>query len=109
MVPIVFAGSGGAAEIVTAAEGGIIYEKQKPECLAKALRDTLELGREEKVYLINNGRSWMAEKCSPQICGQTIFNIFSSVCDLRSRIVHNVDETKLRAFEMPRNGSRTYS
>lgn len=79
-VPIVFAGSGGAAEIVAAANGGVIYENQEPECLAEALRDALKLADEEKNRLINNGRLWMAKNCSPIIYGRVISNILSSIC-----------------------------
>lgn len=80
-IPIVFAGSGGAAEIVAAAKGGILYEKQEPDCLAKALCYALKLGDEEKVRLINNGRLWMAENCHPKTYSQAISRIFLSICE----------------------------
>lgn len=84
-VPVVFAGSGGAAEIVAAAKGGIIYEKQEPQYLAEAIRDALELGREERARLISNGRSWMAKNCDPKIYGEIMSKIFSNVRELQGR------------------------
>lgn len=81
IVPVVFSGSGGAAEVVAASKGGIIYEKQEPEFLARALRDALELCGDEKARLINNGRSWMAKNCCPKIYGEAMSKIFSSIFD----------------------------
>jgi glycosyltransferase involved in cell wall biosynthesis len=77
-VPVVFAGSGGAAEIVTAAKGGILYERQKPESLARALQDALELDHEQRARFVNNGRSWMAKNCNPELYGVAVSAILSS-------------------------------
>lgn len=79
-VPVVFAGSGGAAEIVTAARGGILYGEQKPESLARALRDALELDHEQRTRFVNNGRSWMAKNCNLEIYGEAVSTILSGAC-----------------------------
>lgn len=76
-VPIVFSGSGGAAEIVAAANGGILYEEQRPESLARALQGALELDHEQRARLVNNGRSWMAKNCNPSSYGQAVSAILS--------------------------------
>jgi hypothetical protein len=78
VVPVVFAGSGGAAEVVTAAQGGILYDEQTPEILAKALREALELDREQAAQLVNNGRLWMAEQCDTKAYGEKISKILRS-------------------------------
>ena len=76
----VFAGSGGAAEIVAAANGGILYEQQTPESLALALRDALELDQEQRARLIRNGRSWMARNCGPETYGEALSTILMGAC-----------------------------
>jgi glycosyltransferase involved in cell wall biosynthesis len=78
-IPVVFSGSGGAAEIVAAAKGGILYEEQTPESLARVLRDALELDQEQRAVLIGNGRSWMAENCNPEMYGEMLSEILGSV------------------------------
>jgi glycosyltransferase involved in cell wall biosynthesis len=77
-VPIVFAGSGGAAEIVAASRGGLIYDEQTPEALAGALHDALALGEDARARLIENGRSWMRSHCDPIEYGKAIADILAS-------------------------------
>ena len=79
-VPVAFSGSGGAAEIVAAAEGGILYEEQTPVSLASALRDVLELDQEQRARLVNNGRCWMSDNCNPKIYGEALSTILVSAC-----------------------------
>jgi glycosyltransferase involved in cell wall biosynthesis len=74
-LPIVFAGSGGAAEIVAAADGGILYDEQTPQSLAMALRKALELDCEHRNKLVNNGRLWMSTNCNSEAYGETISTI----------------------------------
>jgi glycosyltransferase involved in cell wall biosynthesis len=80
-VPIVFAGSGGAAEIVTASQGGITYDKQEPESLARALQAALEMEDEQKLRLVSNGRLWMEKNCSPSSYGRAVVAILSNACN----------------------------
>jgi glycosyltransferase involved in cell wall biosynthesis len=79
-VPVAFSGSGGAAEIGAAAKGGILYEEQTPESLSRALRDALELDREQRARLIRNGRSWMARNCGPETYGEALSAILTGAC-----------------------------
>jgi glycosyltransferase involved in cell wall biosynthesis len=76
-IPVVFAGSGGAAEIVVAAEGGIVYEEQTPESLAKALREALQLSLEQRAHLIGNGRAWMTKNCDSEAYGEAMATILT--------------------------------
>jgi glycosyltransferase involved in cell wall biosynthesis len=68
-VPVVYAGAGGSAEIVSAADGGIVYGDQTPECLARALSAAIRLDDREAERFVENGRAWMAAHCSPGPCG----------------------------------------
>ena len=77
VIPIVFAGSGGAAEVVAAANGGLLYDEQEPASRARALQDARALDAEEAGRLINNGRAWTATNCSPAMCGEAIANILA--------------------------------
>jgi Glycosyl transferases group 1 len=78
VVPVAFAGSGGAAEIVAAAQGGILYDEQTPSSLATALHEALELDPGRRAQLVNNGRSWMFRNCDLETYGKTISTILSS-------------------------------
>jgi glycosyltransferase involved in cell wall biosynthesis len=76
-VPVVFAGSGGAAELVSEAGGGILYEEQTPHSLATALKRALRLEGAESARLVTNGRSWMAKHCDPRRYGEAISDILT--------------------------------
>lgn len=78
VVPVVFSGSGGAAEIVSAADGGILYDTQTPESLARALRVALGLGRDQAARLAENGRAWMAKHCNPQASAASVAAILAA-------------------------------
>lgn len=82
VVPVAFSGSGGAAEIIAAAQGGILYSEQTPRSLASALKNALELKVDQKARLVNNGRAWMAANCSPANYGKALSRIF---CNARDR------------------------
>jgi glycosyltransferase involved in cell wall biosynthesis len=69
-LPVVFAGSGGAAEIVAAADGGILYHEQTPQSLAMALRKALKLDGERRNELLHNGRLWMSTNCNSEAYGE---------------------------------------
>ena len=77
VVPVAFAGSGGAAEIVAAAQGGILYDKQTPSSLATALHEALELDPGRRDQFVNNGRNWMFRNCDLETYGKTISTILS--------------------------------
>lgn len=79
-VPIVFSGSGGAAEIVAAADGGIMYDVQDPRVLMRALQRALALDHNERTRLVSNGRSWMREHCDPRSYSQAILRVLSGAC-----------------------------
>jgi glycosyltransferase involved in cell wall biosynthesis len=76
-VPVVFSGSGGAAEIVAAANGGILYDEQRPESLAAALHDAMSLDQSRVEELVDNGRSWMARNCNLRKAGDAVSKVLS--------------------------------
>jgi glycosyltransferase involved in cell wall biosynthesis len=82
-VPVVFSGSGGAAEIVAAARGGILYDRQTPDSLAAALQETLNLDPTRSAELVSNGRSWMATNCDQRTSSTAVMKIISGACGQR--------------------------
>jgi glycosyltransferase involved in cell wall biosynthesis len=79
-VPVVFAGAGGSAEIVAAADGGLVYDEQTPECLAHALSKAMALECAEKDRLIANGRAWMKKECAPEQYGRAVAAVLERAC-----------------------------
>lgn len=75
VVPIACSESAGAAEIIAAADGGILYPEQTPELLARALHVALRLPQKEVIRLVANGRSWMRMRCDPSLYGDTVAKI----------------------------------
>jgi glycosyltransferase involved in cell wall biosynthesis len=82
-IPVVFSGSGGAAEIVAAAQGGVIYKEQNAESLADAIRAALELDGAQAGRLVSNGRSWMDRNCNPKTYRESVSTILSDACCAR--------------------------
>jgi len=81
-VPVVFAGSGGAAEVVSAADAGLLYAEQTPAALGQAIAAALALPPAEHARLIANCRAWLQANCSPQHYGQAITRVFEQACRL---------------------------
>ncbi|MBW4985703.1 glycosyltransferase family 4 protein [Mameliella sp. CS4] len=61
LVPIVYAGSGGAAEIVRKSGGGLLYEDWTVESLAPVLAQALAMPEPERREMAEMGRSWAVE------------------------------------------------
>jgi glycosyltransferase involved in cell wall biosynthesis len=83
-VPVACETSGGAAEIIAAANGGILYAEQTPEALAKALLEAIQLPHEEVTRLIENGRLWMHRHCDPTAYGEAVARILQDAIDRHS-------------------------
>ena len=75
-VPIVFQGSGGAAEVVTESGGGLLYSHQTADSIASTIEHCLTLNKDQRNELINLGRTWMQKNLCPKTYGQTIANLF---------------------------------
>jgi len=63
-VPICSADSGGAAEIVRASGGGVLYDGNSPEDIASALRSAVGMAEDARRRLVENGRTWMRTNLS---------------------------------------------
>ena len=96
-VPVVYAGAGGSVEIVSAADGGIVYEEQTPECLARALAAAVGLGDCEAQRLVDNGRAWMVDHCHPEACGRA----FSAVLAGTRKRANGLDAPQARTRSSP--------
>lgn len=75
VVPVVFGGNGGAAEIVSAANGGIIFDEKSPQSLAESLKLALSLSEKDHKELIANGREWIEQYCNPKKYADTITDV----------------------------------
>jgi glycosyltransferase involved in cell wall biosynthesis len=84
-VPVVYAGSGGAAELIHESCGGICYTEQTPQCLAEALTRALQLSDEGRSQMISAGRAWMAMNCDPRKNSAAIAELFLSAISQRSK------------------------
>ena len=58
VVPIVYAGSGGAAEIVRKSGGGLLYDHWTPASLATALQSALEMSGAARNAMAKAGLEW---------------------------------------------------
>ena len=74
-VPIVCAKSGGAAEVLMASAGGILYEQPTPESLAAGLCRCLSLDIRTRQQMIENGRAWLKENCDPLSYGKAVSEV----------------------------------
>jgi hypothetical protein len=83
-VPIVCSNSGGPAEIVTAADAGVVYEEQSPQALAAGITRALALPRDEMARMVANGRAWLAANCEAKSYGVTIAGILRESCKAQS-------------------------
>ncbi|MBI5800788.1 MAG: glycosyltransferase [Verrucomicrobia bacterium] len=78
-VPVAFAGSGGAAEVLAASQGGILYPSQTAEDLGHAIERALTLGTEERAEFIRRGKLWMNEHCAPASHATAMREVFLAV------------------------------
>ena len=74
-LPIVGAFSGGAAEVVNASQGGLLYSEQTPESLADTIKLCLKLSAQEREEMIARGRRWLREKCNPEEYSRTLLDV----------------------------------
>lgn len=66
IVPIVYARSGGAAEMVAKAQGGLVFDEWSAESLAKVLNRAIIMPMDERRYLAAAGRDWMVRELGLQ-------------------------------------------
>lgn len=65
ILPVAWAGSGGPAEVIRQSGGGLLYEEQAGEDLARSLKMALNMNVEQKSEMIERGRAWLRNNCDP--------------------------------------------
>lgn len=78
IVPIAYRGSGGPAETISAANAGILYDRQDPDCLADAILAAYELSSEVRRGMVERGRAWMREHLDPRAYAQKVSDVFDA-------------------------------
>ena len=78
IIPIAFRGSGGPAETIAAANAGILYDTQHPDCLAEAILTAYDIPLAERAEMVQRGRRWMLEQIEPVMYARRISNVFKS-------------------------------
>lgn len=58
IVPVAYSGSGGAAEMIRASGGGVLYDSWDPEGVAQGIRCAMEMSPDERVRVVTAGRTW---------------------------------------------------
>ena len=74
-IPVAYRNSAGAAEIISAANGGLLYAEQSVDSLSSAIMEALRLPREKAAELVGNGRSWLSRHCDPTAYGAAMAKI----------------------------------
>ncbi len=80
-VPIACAASGGAAEVIAASGGGLLYAEHSAEALAGALKKGLALTHAERETMVRKGRGWVRDRCEPRHYGRAVSAILQSAVD----------------------------
>lgn len=65
ILPIVGKFSGGAAEVIIASGGGLLYEEQKPEIMADVIQECINMPPKKRAEYVKRGKQWLSNNCSP--------------------------------------------
>lgn len=105
LVPIAYAGSGGAAEVVGRAQGGLLYAEDTAEALAAAIGRAFALTAEERSAMVARGREWMARECAIERFGRVFEEVVSSAITAGPRLQAEVTARHARSSS-PAQGRR---
>lgn len=83
ILPVAWKESGGCAEVIHHSGGGLLYEEQSGDDLAKVLRRIMHMSHEEKKDLIARGRQWTQRNCNPRFFTQQMLRSWKAILDLR--------------------------
>jgi L-malate glycosyltransferase len=81
-IPVAGRTSGGAAEIISAANGGLLYAEQTVDSLSHTILEALQVPREKAAEWIGNGRSWISRHCDPVAYGAAMAKILDEAAKL---------------------------
>ena len=84
-LPVACAQSGGAAEVIRASGGGLLYDENTAQSLADALAQALALPETLRNQMVDNGRQWLVRCCDPIQYGMAVADIFRSATPKGSR------------------------
>lgn len=84
-VPIVWARSGGAAEVIEKSGGGLRYADQTGESLALTLREAAALTASERSALVESGRRWTGTACDPSHHADRLLTVWHAAADRNAR------------------------
>lgn len=83
VIPVAWAGSGGAAEVINASNGGMLYPFQSGESLAQVLKQVFQMNPDQKRKLVQNGREWLMQNCSPKPYVDQMLSIWRSAVNVK--------------------------
>lgn len=76
-IPIAWRGSGGAAELIAASGGGLLYDEPTGESLAETLTQALHLSSEERLRMVGAGQQWVREACDPTMQAARLADVWN--------------------------------
>ncbi|HIE98814.1 MAG TPA: glycosyltransferase [Planctomycetes bacterium] len=78
IIPIAYRGSGGPAETIAAANAGILYDNQDPDCLAEAILRAYDIPLDKRAEMVRLGRRWMLDQIEPVTYAHRVSDVFKS-------------------------------
>lgn len=81
ILPIAWRGSGGGAEVISNSGGGLLYEEQSGESLARTIKLALEMGAEGRRKMIDRGRGWLHDHCDPEMFARSMFALWQEAME----------------------------
>jgi glycosyltransferase involved in cell wall biosynthesis len=77
-LPIACAQSGGAAEVIAASGGGLLYPDHTAASLAGAITEALSMSVQQRADIVRRGQQWLESQCDPVRYGAAVSSIFKS-------------------------------
>ena len=81
IIPVVGRFSGGAAEVIIASGGGLLYVEQNPEAMADVLQECMYLSPKKRTEIVVRGRVWLGNNCSPDKYSHQLIKILDEACN----------------------------
>ncbi len=79
-IPIVGKFSGGAAEVIIASGGGLLYTEQTPEAMADVLQECIGMSPKIRAEIVERGRVWLSNNCTPDKYSHQLIKILDEAC-----------------------------
>ena len=85
-MPLCSRDCGGAAEMLAASQGGVLYDGHQPEAVAGALREANALSKTERCIRIDKGRQWARENLSLAAYRNALAGVLFPVSEMTNSI-----------------------